>query len=279
MDIKIYKLDKNKCSFIVKGVTPSFANAIRRTIITEVPTMAIDDVMIIDNTSPTYDEIFAHRLGLIPLTTDLDSYTLPENCDCEADLGCSKCRVTFTMDVEASENTTIVYSRDLISQDPEITPVDSDIPIIKLAPGQKIKIEAYAKLGRGRDHAKWQPVSQCTHKYLPRITINDKKCDGCGECVEYCPKKILTLVKKRVKVVDELQCTLCSECVRKCPTDPPSIQVSGDDTIFIFNIESNGNLPVNRLVREAVNILLHKIKTLQDILPGLKKEEKVNVKA
>ena len=65
------------------------------------PAMAIEDVIIIDNTSVLYDEIVAHRLGLIPLKTDLDAYVLPEECDCKSELGCSKCRASFTLEAEA----------------------------------------------------------------------------------------------------------------------------------------------------------------------------------
>ncbi len=86
---------------MLKGVTPAIANAIRRTIMAEETTMTIDDVMVVENTSYMYDEILAHRLGLMPLTTDLDSYVLPEECSCGADLGCSRCRTILTLEAEA----------------------------------------------------------------------------------------------------------------------------------------------------------------------------------
>ncbi len=144
------------------GVDRAYANAIRRIAISEVPTMAIDDVVILENSSVMFDELVSHRLGLIPLKTDLDRYNLPEDCDCKNALGCPKCRVLLVLDAEATDRILTVSSGDLISEDPESKPVSDIIPIVKLAPGQKIKLEAYARLGKGSEHAKWQPTSVST---------------------------------------------------------------------------------------------------------------------
>jgi DNA-directed RNA polymerase subunit D len=84
---------------------------------------------------------------------------MPDECDCKSTLGCSKCRVLLVLDSEANEKTKVVTSGELVSEDELLKPVSKDIPIITLAPGQKLKFEAYARLGIGRDHAKWQPTS------------------------------------------------------------------------------------------------------------------------
>jgi DNA-directed RNA polymerase subunit D len=141
------------------NVPRQYINAIRRTSISEVPTLAIDDVVILENSSVMHDEAIAHRLGLIPLQTNLDRFVMPHECDCKSTLGCSKCRVLLVLDSEANEKTKVVTSGELMSEDELIKPVSKDIPIITLAPGQKLKFEAYARLGIGRDHAKWQPTS------------------------------------------------------------------------------------------------------------------------
>ena len=141
------------------NVPRQYVNAIRRTSISEVPTLAIDDVVILENSSVMHDEAIAHRLGLIPLQTNLDRFVMPHDCDCKSTLGCSKCRVLLVLDSEANEKTKVVTSGELVSEDELIKPVSKDIPIIALAPGQKLKFEAYARLGIGRDHAKWQPTS------------------------------------------------------------------------------------------------------------------------
>jgi len=154
-------LQKNNTTLrvLMKGTDRSYASAIRRIAISEVPVMAIDDVIIVDNTSVVYDELIAHRLGLIPLTTDLSRYVLPKECSCKTELGCSNCRVLLTLDVESSDKVRTVFSGDMISDDENTIPISDQIPILKLAPGQKIKLEAYAKLGIGKDHAKWQPTT------------------------------------------------------------------------------------------------------------------------
>ena len=74
-------------------------------------------------------------------------------------LGCSKCRVLLVLDSEANEKTKVVTSGELLSEDELVKPVSNDIPIVVLAPSQKLKFEAYARLGVGKDHAKWQPTS------------------------------------------------------------------------------------------------------------------------
>lgn len=143
----------------LKGIDRAYANAIRRIAISQVPTMAIDDVVILENSSVMFDELVAHRLGLVPLRTDLSRYNLPDECDCKNPLGCQKCRVLLVLDAEATDKVRMVSSSDLVSEDPETKPISDNIPIVKLAPGQKIKLEAYARLGKGNEHAKWQPTS------------------------------------------------------------------------------------------------------------------------
>src|SRR6266571_3315459 len=143
MDIKLLTKEQDTIRFVLSDVSPAFANALRRIILAEVPVMAIEDVMILENSSVMYDEILAHRLGLIPITTD-QSYNLPEECTCKSELGCDK------------------------------------VPIVKLAQGQRIKLEAYARLGRGRDHAKWQPASACTYSYDPKAKTFNFFVDSTG---------------------------------------------------------------------------------------------------
>ncbi len=167
MDIKLLNREQDTVRFVLSDVSPAFANALRRIMISEVPVMAIDDVMILENNSVMYDEILAHRLGLVPVTTD-PAYNLPEECTCNSELGCEKCRASFSLDVEASDPAEVVYSSQLKPENPDVRPVSDKIPIVKLAQGQKIKLEAYARLGRGRAHAKWQAVSAATYSYDPK---------------------------------------------------------------------------------------------------------------
>ena len=155
--VKVLADSPNSVTLQLEGIDRSYANAVRRFSIAEVPSMAIDDVVILENSSVLYDEILAHRLGMVPIKTDLHRYNLPEDCDCGNTMGCHKCRVLFVLDAKGKDKVTTIYSGDLVSEDRDIRPVSESIPIVKLAKGQSVKLEAYARLGKGKEHAKWQP--------------------------------------------------------------------------------------------------------------------------
>ena len=159
VNVKLLEDSGNEISLQLDGIDRSYANAVRRFCISEVPSMAIDDVVILENSSVLYDEILAHRLGMVPIKTDLERYILPEKCDCGSPLGCHKCRVLLVLDASAQDKQKTVYSGDLVSEDREVRPISETLPLLKLAPGQAVKLEAYARLGRGKEHAKWQPCT------------------------------------------------------------------------------------------------------------------------
>jgi DNA-directed RNA polymerase subunit D len=259
MSVEILSLTDDSARFLIEGVDVAFTNALRRTMISEVPCMAIDDIFIFDNSSVVPDEVLAHRMGLLPLRTDLDSYVIPEKCECGSDLGCSLCRVVLTLDVEADVGNRTVTSGDLISEDPKIVPTSPDVPLAKLAPGQAIRLEAYARLGTGKVHAKWQPVSAAIYQNIGKLEIDEKRCTSCAKCVEACPRGVLTLEDGRVKIVDIYSCILCGECAKACPESPPALIQDMEPDIYLFTVESTGCLPPERIVTEAARIILTKL--------------------
>jgi DNA-directed RNA polymerase subunit D len=223
--------------------------------ISEVPTMTIEDIFYFDNTSIVPDEIVAHRTGLIPIKTDLDTYILPEKCDCNAELGCPKCRAVLTLDVEAKEDTVTVYSRDLVPEDPETIPSNPDIPIAKLAPKQTIRFEAYAQLGQGKDHAKWSPVSMCVYQNVSVLEIENK--EQARKCIEICGKEVATLNRNKLKVIDIQKFESCSICRELASHDLIMDNLKPDE--FLFTVESTGALSPKRIVTEAVKVLKEKL--------------------
>ena len=143
----------------LKGIPLQYANALRRICLSGVPTFAVDDVVIIENSSVLADEGVAHRLAMMPLKTDLTRFVEPSACDCHSELGCSRCRVLLMLDSGSSDTTRTITSSDISSEDEVVKPVSPHIPIVALAPAQKLKVEAYARLGRGSEHAKWNSAT------------------------------------------------------------------------------------------------------------------------
>jgi len=165
IDLKVIEKHDDRITIKFNKVPRQYINAIRRLSISEVPAFAIDDVVILENSSVMHDEAVAHRLGLIPLRTDLKKFNLPQECSCNSSLGCTNCRVLLQLDAEAKDKTRTITTSELLSEDDFVKPVSQNIPIIVLAPGQKLKFEAYARLGFGKDHAKWQPATISVVKY------------------------------------------------------------------------------------------------------------------
>src|SRR3990167_5012975 len=131
MEVRVLENDKEqgKLSFILKDSSPVFVNTLRRLMIDEVPAMAIEDVEFTKNNSILYDEMIAHRLGLVPLKTDLKSYNLPSKCKCEGK-GCNRCQLKLIL--RATKGSGTVYASELKSKDPAIKPAYPDMPIVKL---------------------------------------------------------------------------------------------------------------------------------------------------
>ena len=158
VSVKLLEEDEKSLKVMLSDIPLAIANTIRRFAINEVPTMAIEEVLIIENSSSMPNDVLDHRLSLIPFISDIDHYVAPEECDCGNRLGCEKCAVRYVLRAEAKDEPITVYSGDMIPEKPDtiVKPVSPKIPIVKLAPGQKIEMELYVRVGRGRKHAKWQ---------------------------------------------------------------------------------------------------------------------------
>ncbi|MDE1834949.1 MAG: DNA-directed RNA polymerase subunit D, partial [Candidatus Micrarchaeota archaeon] len=134
--------DNNEQSirFTLTGSNYSFANALRRGMINSVGTLAIDKVTFYENSSAMFDEYIAHRIGLIPITT-------PKDYD-------QKDEVVFSL---SAEGPGIVYSKELVSTSKGVKVANEKIPIIKLAEGQKLKLDGKAVFSNAQNSAKFQP--------------------------------------------------------------------------------------------------------------------------
>jgi len=261
MEIDIIELSDRKARFVLSGVSAAFANAIRRSILSEVPVLAIDDVNIYDNTSVLFDEQLALRLCFIQLKADTKKYTFRELCKCEGQ-GCALCQASLTLSAEGPK---VVYSCEMVSTDPDVRPAEATIPIVELKEKHKVVVEAIARLGTGRQHSKWQAGIASGYKKMPAITIGD--CDQCEECVKACPRNILELNGSKVKVTDIIDCSMCGLCEKAC--DMNSIKISEVPDSFIMTFETNGAITAAELAVEAVSSIKTRAAQLGEILETL----------
>ena len=261
MEVKQLEKSENKITFLVSGISPYLANALRRTMMEEVPTLAIEEVEFRDNSSVLYDEIIAHRLGLIPLRTDLKTYELPEECSCKGK-GCAKCQLKLSLKARSAGT---VYASEIESKDPKVKPVHPKMPIVKLLKGQKVEFDAIAVLGKGKEHSKWSP---CLAYYKGKPIINIKsKCENPEQVVASCPVNVFDLKQDSVVVnkENEMNCHLCLACVDK---SNGAISVEGSETDFIFTVESWGQLEPREIVKEAAGLFAKKLDEFQEKIKG-----------
>ncbi|XP_031479185.1 uncharacterized protein LOC116250007 [Nymphaea colorata] len=251
--VEIIKLTEEMIEFDMVGIDASLANAFRRILLAEVPTMAIEKVFIANNTSVIQDEVLAHRLGLIPVKVDPRLF----ECLSENDVANEKNTIVFKLHVECKRGgprltvksdqlqwlsngseflkepsdssskpkTYTAFSCDQRSL-PEfsnnaVTVQDPDIIIAKLGPGQIIELEAHAVKGIGKTHAKWSPVATAWYRMLPEVVLlKDVVGDKAEQLVAKCPVKVFDIEdlgggNKKAVVTNSRACTLCRECIRK----------------------------------------------------------------
>ena len=152
MSLEIINANEQKVSVKIKGVPLQYANALRRICLNGVPVYAIESIDALENSSVLADEGVAHRVGLIPLKTDLEASKQGNESD----------KIMLTLDSGVFDETRTILSGDLKSQDDSVIPTSDNIPIITLAPGQSLKFEAYARLGKGTEHARWNSANIAT---------------------------------------------------------------------------------------------------------------------
>lgn len=251
MKLQVINQNENETTFVADSVGPSFLNAIRRAASFEVPTLAIEDVYFAKNSSVLYDEMVAHRLGLIPLKTDLKSYDLPAECSCKGKL-CAKCSVKGTL---KAKGPTAVYAEDLKFKDPAVKVIYPKTLIVELIEGQEIQLEFVAVLGKGAEHTKWSPC----HAYYsgwPEFETKDADLDKAFESI---PADAAKKSGRSIEILDIAKWLPAYEGI----LEKNGAKVLHSNEKFIFTIESWGQLAPEKILNEAVKLLQQKLKSVK----------------
>lgn len=261
--IDIQQITDTHCKFVVEGVHPYFVNALRRTLLAEVPKLAIDTVTFYDNTSALFDEMVSHRLGMVPIPTDPSTLNLKGQVDEE---GNPTYLVRYTL---TKEGPCTVYSGDLEAEDPQFEILEKQVPIVDLLQGQRLILECTAILGDGTEHAKWQVASGVGYKYYPTAKVDNRKikADDAQMVVERTPTGILGLDGNKLVILDEAEVNRASEAVKILGAE--AFQIDYDDRKFVFQFETDGALKAEDALLKAVELLKDRFKGFGDAVDSL----------
>ena len=238
-EVEFIDRSDRKARFLVRGATPAFANGVRRAIIADVPTMSIDTVRMIENSSVMFDEQIALRLGLVPLTTPEDEFREGES-------------VTLALDVTGPDT---AYSGDIVTSEPLVAPADENIPIIELKEGQRLELEAEAVMGRGKDHAKHQGGVAVGYRHLQRVeVVGDRPEHEADE-----PNILRGVIEEDGRLIstEEFDHDLSKRYPGK------EVEVHDVPDAFVFHVETDGSMDVEDLVVRAVNTLYDRADELE----------------
>ncbi len=241
MKVELISRTPEEIVFSVSGVKPQFVNSLRRCVF-EVPALAVEKVTIFANDTPLFNEVLAHRLGLVPFRFP-EEMNFREECSCKGK-GCSLCEVFMVID---RTGPCVVKASDIKISNDEVKPAYPDIPIAELPEGGRLKLEAVAVLGTARQHAKWQ-VGLAYYRNLPVLKEAPEKPE---RFLNVCPKNSL---KAGGKVSVDISCDLCGEC-RKA-----GFRVEPKEDSFVFTAESFGVYEPDKLVIKSLDVLEKKVK-------------------
>ena len=264
MKIDVLDLKPKKLIIKINGIEPYLVNSIRRILISDLPKLAIDDVVIYDNTSALFDEIIAHRLGMIPITTDLDLLNFRNECICK-DKGCPSCTVRYTL---SKENEGTVYSGDLQPAEESWKIKEDNIPIVELYKDQRLILEVEAILGYPNRHAKWQSVISPGYRFYPTIEIDKKRINEVKDFINDLPSDLVKLKNDKLEINDISKIPILESYIDKGKID--FIKIKKDPNNIIFSFETDGSMDANIALLKSIEILKEKYNEFNKLLKKLK---------
>ncbi|MFO7619574.1 MAG: DNA-directed RNA polymerase subunit D [Thermoplasmata archaeon] len=272
MKIVKTEISGRKATVVFTDVEPHIINAFRRSLMVDVPKMAIDHVEIhlgaisdengrtYESTTPLFDEIIAQRLSMVPVPTDCDALLkghLKNQAECEcAGVGCPNCQIMYSLN---KRGPCTVYSGELEPLGDEMfKPTDTKIPIVKLTEDEGILIYATAHLGTGKAHARWQAVHAAGYRPIPEITINQDKVKDAERIAGSCPKDVFKVNKKTLIASDPEACILCRTCEHEDIGGIGAVKVNADTPNYLFRFETDGSVDPETAILYALDQLIAK---------------------
>ncbi|NMA44239.1 MAG: DNA-directed RNA polymerase subunit D [Candidatus Diapherotrites archaeon] len=249
MDIKKVYEEGSVTKYLIKGTTPTFMNTLRRTIMTEVPCLAIEEVSFYENTGIIFDEMLANRLGLLPIKTDTKAYKRGD-------------KVKLVLEKEGPG---IVTTKDIKCTDPKIEILDKKIYITKLVKDQKLRLEMTALMESGTKHAKFQPAI-VSYNEVPYINNDKIDTKNLKEIVESAPKGSIELKAGKLFLTDPYNTKIQNQPVDILEKYGAKINYSEDE--FVLTIETTGQLTTQEIIESAIKEITTK---LEEIEEGIKK--------
>lgn len=260
LQVRVEKYDQESVEFDVVGVDAAIANSIRRTIHSDLTTLAIEMVLVANNTSVVPDEVFSHRLGLVPLY--YSALLVPNHQPVTLSNP-----IVLTLRVKnATKQPVSVYAKELTVRDAEfkdsVRIVDPDILLCRLAANQELDLELHCVEGTGREHAKWSPVSIASYRLMPEIRIlspiTGKDAEKFASC--FTPGTVAVEGGKAVVKAPRLD-MVSRECLRH-PEFEGKVELGRVADHFIFNIEVIGQMTPRQVVDKSLEVLIGKCDAL-----------------
>lgn len=261
--VNFIELSESKAVFTLSTSNPAVANSLRRVLLAEVPCLAIDIVEVKHNTGVMVDEMLSHRIGLVPIISDVvDTLVYPSECKCF--IGCSKCSIRMELNKEnTSTSIQSVYASDIIPDNSRemISQGNQKILLTRLGPGQRIHCIMWAKKGIAKTHAKWSTVSTAVYKFKPIIEITQPVTQAISaQVVKACPTKVFDMSSSGELDIEDLDsCTFCGECSKI----DSRIKVQPDESNMVFTVESLGQHSAMTIIKTAISVMIQKLKTIK----------------
>ncbi|KAI0305410.1 DNA-directed RNA polymerase [Multifurca ochricompacta] len=274
--VRIRELKKDRVNFVLENVDLGFANSLRRVVMADIPTVAIDMVEFDTNTTVLPDEFIAHRLGMIPLVSTNCDEAIRYSRDCTCLESCQNCSIELVLNVACNENRTMDITsnhldvvprggygwREEVDDGEEIAkrsenfghPVGNNDPsvppilICKIRKGQQLRVRCIAKKGIAKEHAKWSPCSAVSFEYDPHNRLRH------------------TTYWYEADIKKEWPLSANAE-EEETPRDDEPFDYNGKPQKFYFEVETDGSLGPQEVVMKGLTELQTK---LANLILGLK---------